>query len=217
MQLINKTTNRGDTLIEVMFAMAIFSLVAVGGLSIMNKGVATAQRALEITQVKGQIDAQAETLRFLNSSYISAFSSGATNVLNTPAKEWSDMITYIDSSSHLSATSFGDGKSCQSYLTTATTHKSIFIFDTQNAKFIRKNIIPFNLATSSAQIKYSGAVVSSTEGLWIEAIRQKNTFAPATQKNADYIDFHIQACWDAPGSTVPVTLATVVRLYEPTK
>lgn len=217
MQLINKFASRGDTLIEVMFAMAIFSLVAVGGLSIMNQGVATAQRALEITQVKEQIDAQAETLRFLNSSYISAFGSGTTNLLGTPAKEWSDMITYIDSSSHLRASDFGDGKSCQLYMVNGTSTKSIFIFDTQNAKFIRKNTIPFNLATNIAQIKYSGAAISSTEGLWIEAIRQKNTFAPATQKNADYIDFHIRACWDAPGNTAPVTLATVVRLYEPTK
>lgn len=217
MQLISKTASRGDTLIEVMFAMAIFSLVAVGGLSIMNQGVATAQRALEITQVKEQIDAQAETLRFLNSSYISAFGSGTTNVLNTPAKEWSDMLTYIDSSSHLAASSFGDGKSCQEYMVNRASSKSIFIFDTQNAKFVRKNTIPFNLATGIAQIKYSGVAISSTEGLWIEAIRQKNTLAPATQKNADYIDFHIRACWDAPGSAVPVTLATAVRLYEPTK
>src|SRR5664279_826252 len=70
---------RGDTLVEVLFAVAIFSLVAVGGLAIMNQGTATSQRALEITLVRQEVDSQAETLRFLNASYVSAYKLGISD------------------------------------------------------------------------------------------------------------------------------------------
>ena len=48
----------------------------------------------------------------------------------------------------------------------------------------------------------------------IEAIRSK-TIRENNQANAGYIDFHIRACWDSPGQSVPVTIGTIVRLYEP--
>lgn len=65
------TTRRGDTLIEVMFATAIFSLVAIISLAIINLGVADVQADLEAVTARSEINAQAEALRFLHSSYIS--------------------------------------------------------------------------------------------------------------------------------------------------
>ena len=50
----------GDTLIEVMLATAVFSAVAVGCLTVMNRGLSIAQQSLESTLVRQQIDAQAE-------------------------------------------------------------------------------------------------------------------------------------------------------------
>ena len=58
--------NRGDTIIEVLLAVTIFSLVAVGSMVLMNRGVAMAQQSLETTLVRQQIDAQAEMLRFVH-------------------------------------------------------------------------------------------------------------------------------------------------------
>lgn len=57
---------RGDTLIEVLLSVTIFSMVAVGTMTVMNQGVAIAQQSLEITLVRQQIDAQAEMLRFVH-------------------------------------------------------------------------------------------------------------------------------------------------------
>ncbi len=57
----------GDTIIEVVVAITVFSLVAVGAMTIMNSGLAMAQRSLETTLVRQQIDAQAEMLRFVHS------------------------------------------------------------------------------------------------------------------------------------------------------
>ena len=62
---------RGDTIIEVMFAIAVFCLVAVISISMMNLGVANAENALETVVARNEINAQAEALRFIHSSYIS--------------------------------------------------------------------------------------------------------------------------------------------------
>src|SRR5664279_89500 len=84
----NQKTDRGDTIIEVLFAVAIFSMIAVGSLSIMNQSLATAQRSLEITLVRQQMDAQAETLRYVNQAYIANFQRGGAAPTGIAA-EWS--------------------------------------------------------------------------------------------------------------------------------
>ncbi|MCP9466178.1 MAG: type II secretion system GspH family protein, partial [Candidatus Nanosynbacter sp. P5B_S4_bin.39.1] len=56
--------NRGDTLVEVLLGVTIFSLVAVIALETMNRGMAIAQYSLETTLVRQQVYAQAEMLRY---------------------------------------------------------------------------------------------------------------------------------------------------------
>lgn len=62
---------RGDTLIEVMFAIAVFALVALLSITIMNTGITMAETSLENTMTRNEIDSQAEALRFLQNSYLS--------------------------------------------------------------------------------------------------------------------------------------------------
>jgi hypothetical protein len=61
-----------------------------------------------------------------------------------------------------------------------------------------------------AQVEYNATSdVVTSYGIWIEAI-------PSTTANATgFVDFHIRTCWESPGSSAPVTLGTIVRLYEP--
>ncbi|MBQ3294250.1 type II secretion system protein [Candidatus Saccharibacteria bacterium] len=67
----NHKLRKGDTLIEVMFAVAVFGLAAVGTIALMNRGLASTQNSLETTMARQEIDAQAEALRFLHGAYIS--------------------------------------------------------------------------------------------------------------------------------------------------
>ena len=60
---------RGDTLLEVVFAFVIFSLVSVLSITTMNSGIKGAEAALELSLARTEIDAQAETLRFIQSVY----------------------------------------------------------------------------------------------------------------------------------------------------
>lgn len=206
MSLIDNYKNRGDTLVEVLFSTAVFSLVAVGCLSIMNQGTATAERALEIALVRKEIDAQAETLRFLNASFIAAYTEGVSNYPGTPADEWH----LIQAEAPTEAT-ISDLSNCNPIL-----NPNSFVLNTRTAKFVPPTGAGRpSLAKTFSQVTYDALSnnVLSVEGIWIEAV----TVSPggADQGNADYLDFHIRACWDGPGQSIPVTLGTIVRLYEP--
>jgi len=69
--LSERNAKRGDTIIEVTLSIAIFALVSVITIQLMNSGLSTSQSSLEITMARNEIDAQAEALRFIHSSYIS--------------------------------------------------------------------------------------------------------------------------------------------------
>jgi len=216
MQLINKSSSRGDTLVEVLFSITIFSLIAVGSLSIMNQGSATAQRSLEITLAKQQVDAQAETLRFMNSSYISAFSTGNTST--GVAKEWQTMVNYIDLDNRSDASDFSNNSSCSVLMSNLGT-RNYFVLNAKKATLVDESTGKIGLAKTFSQVNYNpSSDITSADGIWIEAIHSKPSLInPNNQTNTDYLDFHIRACWDSPGQSAPVKLGTIVRLYEPTK
>lgn len=69
---------KGDTLIEVTLAIGIFSMVAIAVVAVMSGGTSGTQTALETTIAREEIDAQAEALRFIQSSYIADKDSGDT-------------------------------------------------------------------------------------------------------------------------------------------
>lgn len=201
--------SRGDTLIEVLFATAIFSLIAVGGLAIMNQGLAASQRALEITLVRNEVDAQAEALRFLNASYIAAYQPNSSYDANTPAGQWSAIsaIATKDSASNFSMTNSKCPSSSQDL------RENSFIVNTKNGKYTALNVSNFKSARTFSQVVYdTSGIITSVEGMWVEAVRSELSL---NTNQAGYIDFHIRACWDSTGQSTPATIGTIVRLYEP--
>lgn len=213
MSVVSSRFKRGDTLVEVLFAVSVFSLVAIGGLAVMNQGASASQRSLEITLVREQMDSQAETLRFLNSSYIAAYRAGSTYDPSTPAGQWSLMSDNIKAQPIINASTLG-GSSCPDSYPSGS-----FVLNPQLASFVDPAQGVLDPPQTFSQLVYTTdtnglPVVSSAEGIWIEAVRSANSTDP-DQANIGYIDFHIFACWDSPGQAVPVTLGTIVRLYEP--
>jgi type II secretory pathway pseudopilin PulG len=207
MLVLNK---KGDTLIEVIFAISIFSLIAVGCLSIMNQGLYTAQRSLEITQVRQQIDSQAEALRFLSSSYIAAYEQRLTSTDYTgPAKQWSDLINSIAVADP--ATPFNNVATCpKNYTELNNKRRNSFIINVNTAVPTLLNASNFKQATSHAMAEYNAdGSINTLYGLWIEAVSANIV------SGAKYIDFHIRACWDTFGMSMPETIGTIVRLYVP--
>lgn len=68
---------KGESIVEILLAMAIFSLAAISTISAMNFGLHSAQADLEITQARTELDAQAESLRFIQNGYISSGAKGS--------------------------------------------------------------------------------------------------------------------------------------------
>lgn len=200
---------RGDTLVEVLFAITVFAFVVVGALSIMNQGSAASQRSLEITLVRQQIDAQAETLRFMHDSYVAVYRPGisfnTTDATTTPAEEW-----YTMTRSGITATSASEFGAVDDVCPTPPGES--FVMDTRNARFIDGTPATLVPAVTFPQLTFndSDAFVAS-EGLWVEAIRSP----VVAGSNTGFIDFHIRGCWEAPGLSQALTTGTIVRLYEP--
>src|SRR6476661_972947 len=114
MRVVSRHAQRGDTIIEVMFAVAIFAMVAVGCLSIMNQGMATAQRSLEVTLVRQQMDAQAEALRYIHQAYVASYDKNTTPT--GTAAEWVKMTSMSSGKGASTPSPFGatNGSLCPS-------------------------------------------------------------------------------------------------------
>ncbi len=204
------TSQRGDTLIEVLFAVTVFAFIIISAFSLMNQGLNTAQRSLEITLARQSMDSQADTLRFLQESYVDAYKSGTiTYKLGSPAAEYQKIIQFAQAGGGAPASKFGDSDTC---VVPPNPGRS-FILDPVNAKIIttaiKSNI--FQTPDTYAQLTFSPttSALDLSKGIWIEAVHT------VSSPSSGYIDFHIRACWDAPGVALPTNLGTIVRLYEP--
>ncbi|MBR2831237.1 hypothetical protein IKE83_02665 [Candidatus Saccharibacteria bacterium] len=88
-------SRKGDTLIEVAFAIGIFSLVAVSVVSVVNSSTSSAQAALETTLTREEIDAQAEALRFIHTSYVAGGLANSVNNQDYTAL-WRTLTSFAD-------------------------------------------------------------------------------------------------------------------------
>lgn len=90
-------TKRGDTIVEVMFAMAVFCFVAVLAISSMNLGLGKAEGNLELTTVRNEINAQAEAIRYVaqaaNQKKYDSSAGATTPIVTTEFQELWNMIT----------------------------------------------------------------------------------------------------------------------------
>lgn len=212
MRLVGRVQQKGDTLIEVMFAFAIFALVAVSSLTIMNQGVAAAQRSLEITLVRAQMDAQAEAIRYIHQAYVAAYHKGGPAPIGI-AGEWVKMTSKASGKGVDKASPFG--QTSGSVCPTTTPGLRPFILNARTAKIWGS--VPLSSAPAGAslppfaQVIYnSDSSISQAYGIWVEAVPSS-----VDPNGTGFVDFHIRSCWSGTGSSAPVTLGTIVRLYEP--
>lgn len=176
----------GDTLVEVLMAVVILGLVIVGAITIMNRGLAAAQIALEHSETRLEINRQIELLRYLRDQY-------AINPSSAEAALWSSVITGSNTNDFVYDTA------CQQ--TPAKVGTSFYL--SRASGTLQK------LAYNAAAIPQSSAK-ADTGGLWVEARPSLATYSPA------YVDFVVRACWQASGSSGGTQRSvTAVRLYDP--
>lgn len=213
--LSKKHFEKGDTLIEVLFAITVFSMVVVSALSIMNQGTAAAQRSLEMSLVTQEVGNQAETLRFLHESYVTNYQNGyeSTPGLSVPgqAGQFYKIVQSIDKTI-TQASPFNSPTKCP------TPPTGSFILNTRTGAVVMYTPAIFKEAVPYAKLDFNTTNINILEkagGIWIEAVKSQPNAADPSQSGTGYIDFHIRACWSPPGVENAVTLGTIVRLYEP--
>ncbi len=205
---------RGDTLIEVLIAVTVFSAVAVGAISVMTRGIAAAQTSLEMNLVRNQIDTQAELLHHLHAVEMNAkegspeATGGWDTAISLAQDAASDYDTIKDFNSH-----------CKPATTTSPIGmpSHAFYIDPGMGGIVKASSAQhkFVQPTTFSQV-YSGPSGRS-EMVWIEAVKESDSSSDsAVLKKTRYYDFHIRACWDSPGADGGLMkLGTIVRLYAP--
>lgn len=200
--LVQSAKERGDTIIEVIFAITIFSFVAISCMAIMNQGIATGERALEITLVRQQINAQAEALRYIHearvvspdSSYAATWGQFTSTYRQAGASPYGANGTQCVVPS---------GSSYHPFIVNARTGE-IWSSTPTIEPVMSPNAPPF------PQVVYNtDSSIAAAYGLWIESVPSGSVVAQP------FVDFHIRACWQVPGTTVPMAIGTIVRLYDP--
>jgi len=216
---------RGDTIIEVLFAVTVFSLVAVAGLSLMNQGTAMAQRSLEIGLVRDQMDAQADALRYVHNAYIANIGeAGATTttVWHEVARDHAVRqaqnfdSTVVDLKCRLPQSSDPSSPDSDGEPYAIDTRKldgtggspALSLNQLDNVD----NTVTYSKVHYYEEDNYKKQPLSPAkpEGLWVQPV-----YSAGSDGTPGYYDFHIRACWLTPGQATPVTLGTIVRLYDP--
>lgn len=234
---------RGDTLIEVMLAVGIFSMVAVAVVAVMSGGTSSAQTALETTLTREAIDAQAEALRFIQSSYIAekdnvngdyanlwrqitgtATGAASANNVNVVTGEAIESIAQY-SPSECSEVYGNDGQAKQYGFVINT---NLLGPEPKNAIISAKNNDNkelFQEATTYPRLVYVdegnlasesfSPSLSSVEGIYIVVVKDPGSTTIAGTNKSAYYDFYIRTCWYGTGDKTPSTISTVMRLYDP--
>lgn len=177
--------NRGDTIIEVIMAVAVFSMVAIGAIALMNSGIAMAQRSLETTLVRQQIDAQADMLRYV------------ADQARAGDPQFRMLWSNLTKSPHVTATP-------RSLLNTdiCPADKDIAARFTL---YPTANTVAKSMTYAQMPATYARVSGDKSEGISIQLREVSGGRA---------YDAYIQACWYGPGQTRPMTIGTIVRIYD---
>lgn len=183
---------RGDTIIELVLAFAIFSLCAITTVMIMDKGVAVSQRSLEKSLVRQQIDSQAEMIRYLHDTHNPKWTEVKTNVTTSPLPLSGPCPTVTQ-------------------LGVNNAHGFFILPDSSNPDgfAVMSAVNPnYALPTTYARVDYAN---KKAQGIWVQVVKAENN---STSTTIDAYDFYIHGCWDSIGQEVPMTVGTIVRLYD---
>lgn len=186
--------NRGDTIVEVLLGVTIFSMVAVITLETMNRGMAISQYALETTLVRQQVDAQAEMLRYAHDTKSDIWKKLADN--NSVS-----VSSVNDNEGGLGAESCPDNFSNKEFALAATPSLGSKISILNN---------PGDYKPAETYARVDG----STKKTYGIAVRLVKPSTAVGSRDSNKYDAYIKACWMPVGSKMPATIGTIVRLYD---
>ena len=230
----------GDTMVEVLFAITAYSVVAIFTIVTMNIGLKQGESALELSQARIEVSAQADAIRFIHNSFLAEreynVSTGSESYVNLWKAIVDRAIRYDDTVPALStdscATTYSQLASAKAFIINTRninpSSASTTVINYNASKFRQAQLYPrvlYTNATSNSDADYvdegTYTTLGAAEGIWVIARKSKSTSslytAPAgtSLTQPEYYDFHIYTCWYSPGSDHPSTTGTIIRLYNP--
>jgi type II secretory pathway pseudopilin PulG len=179
-------SSHGDTLVEVLMAIVVLSMVIVGAITIMSRGLKASELAVEHTQVRFQINAQTQLLRYLRDGY-------SSDPASAEGQAWASLFSGATVYADTTASNYNDA-AC------GMTSGKIGFYLTQSGGNVVVN--RFDDTVKPATYALPG------QGLWIEMTRSSG-ISPA------YVDVMFRACWSGIGDSTDQQAVTVLRLYDP--
>lgn len=179
---------KGDTLVEVLLAMAILSVVAVMTISLMNRGLLLTQNSIERSQVRAYMEGQLASLRYFRDK----------SMLPGGSVEWTKVLANGVSGS---PTALVSDTTCKP---DAAVMPKPFYIQAVVAPTGSLTVKPYD-----PNISTPASIATPGNWLWIEAY---NVNQAATSAKA--IDFVIRACWYPKGNGPIQSETMTVRLYD---
>lgn len=236
-------TKKGDTLIEVTLAVGIFSMVAISVVAVMNGGTSSAQTALETTLTRDEIDAEAEALRFIHTSYLAEKDSAnqqyqklwenITNIAVDGGNLTEDLLQFsptncselYDSNGEVMKHGFVINYRQLGNFSNSSSSTSPFIKASQ-ATFIPASTYPRLVYVNNGIDENETALNTAlsglstfyqAEGIYVIAVKDQKTtnIVSEGKKVSAFYDFYIRTCWYGTDANEPSTISTVIRLYDP--
>ncbi len=185
------TSQKGDTIIEVLIAMAILSIVVTTCYSIMNRTYAYALVSFERTTTQAMLSGQAAMLRDAQTRFIDA--KGAS-----PASDdWNDIV---GTDGFVKAVGSPASAATDTGCVPPESGVDAFYFDPSADTTEPKDYTDMMYVRQATSPTYG-------DGMWIEGYK-------VTSGSGSYYEFYIKSCWDSPYGEVQQAMRTTVRLYE---
>ncbi len=196
----NTKLERGDTIIEVLLALAILGIIMTTIYGIMTKSMNSGYTSLDRTTTQAMISGQAAQLRAVHAAYTKAVFFGNP----TDALLWGKIRERVIIATTVDTTARDDG--CSSPTEAANKR---FWLDLDAANNLQ--IYPANIG-DAVPISRPDGVTKPTlgKGIWVEGYSTK-------ENGQTVMDFYIKACTPpiyGDGSNIQRQTKTVVRLYD---
>jgi prepilin-type N-terminal cleavage/methylation domain-containing protein len=208
---VSVKSERGDTLIEVLVAIAVLGALITVAYAVMNRGFASTQNSLDRTTTQAMINGQASMLRAAHARAANGDPTAWNAIVAlVPPKQVASVNTYVTPPSDPTANGQPVIDGCASSFSSYDQWN--FYFDVNRTDGVDPMVPKKVDYGATPSLPRKGTTPKLGDGLWIEG----HGYQPGV--NEDLYVFYIKSCW-APtyssGNNVTSQVKTVVRLYAP--
>lgn len=201
-------SQRGDTLIEVLVAIAILSLAVVLAQSIMNHGQSIALRSVERTSAQSMMNSQLSYIRYARDEFMVDETSAGGHM-------WQKIIDssgfVLPETTHPPVADY-----CLSDPARPASEQKMFYIEetialadtTDTAPKFAAALRPYPLGGAASTPLAASATPVAGRGIWLVARSGGDK-----SNKTDYIDFYVRGCWGSLVNAPYERTSFVMRLY----